>query len=792
MYTNTIKRTIGALITISMLLLPVQGIAVDAGCSLVIQDTIAGLGTQAEIDCTATRLTITPPFGQSYDHPVTTTAGSKTVIMIPAGETRIAGQYVATVGTTHTTFTVLADKVDHAVTETSKQTLRADGQDTLTVTVTLYDKNDNPIAGNPLVLLSSRSEDSLDAQARQTDDSGKMTWIMRSSKNGIATLTPYDILHNKRLDPVSVQVGMGVSSLSADLAGTIVGGSDFGPVDHFVIKTSQDGPVDSNKLFSVVITALDKQNKIVEDYVNTVIITSSDPQSNFPKKGFDQTHPNQGQLDFRPSDLGVRSVPLSFMARTTGQQTFTVQDKDNPTVQGILTVDVRSSDGQASGPIQILSPANNSVVNKTDIVLQGRAPSLINVIVSGSAQAAGETDADGIFRINVSLDPNLHDHTLIVQSESKQYQSAPLHLVLDTTAPNIQSITFDPSVGKAGDQAKLTVLGDAGGTAKATIGTTPVTLSETSSGTYTGTFTTPDVGSYDVHVTTTDIAGNETNMLAKWTVQAKGLPQVQNVKAEGKPQAILLSWNALDAKTEIDHYNIYIGDAPDNFQYKLTTVAANTSALIKGLDPLKQYYFVVTGEKTDGTESAKSSPPAVSSPLGLKVTVVAQDSGLMLQMSAPQDLAIDKYRIELGTEPGNYVSTMTFEAAQSLLVRDLLNGVTYELRITPIPVTGKPMTELATVVHGTPSGTGFHPAAPDPIPNYGDNGGAANGGTTSGTDTGTNYPDIPAVPSTGIPTMFALTMIVVAGAAGAATLRYRKNRKHADQFLRAVSSRYHQ
>jgi hypothetical protein len=114
------------------------------------------------------------------------------------------------------------------------------------------------------------------------------------------------------------------------------------------------------------------------------------------------------------------------------------------------------------------------------VLLQGRAPSLVNLKVRGGQQIVnGESDTEGVFRISVELNPQDKEATLFVESENGTYESAPVHLIVDNEAPTIETITFDPTEGKAGGKARIFVKSEPElGTVIATIDGTQIPLSE--------------------------------------------------------------------------------------------------------------------------------------------------------------------------------------------------------------------------------------------------------------------------------------------------------------------------
>jgi hypothetical protein len=75
-----------------------------------------------------------------------------------------------------------------------------------------------------------------------------------------------------------------------------------------------------------------------------------------------------------------------------------------------------------------------------------------------------------------------------------------------------------------------------------------------------------------------------------------------------------------------------------------------------------------------------------------------------------------QYILEYGVEAGQYTEKRTINGGLSTFtLRDLLNGVTYEVKLTPVTITGERLDDLAAIGRGTPNGAGFHLGPSDPV-----------------------------------------------------------------------------
>lgn len=764
------------------LVVPFMLTAQTVSCSVSAMDSVAGLGTEIRVHgCDANvamPLTIAGPNGTSITVSVTTNASGEGKVMMDGSKLKHAGSYTVSSLVAQASFTVLAGAPDFSLStlESDRMQIASDGNDTALITATVTDAYGNPLSGRPLALLSSRDDD-IHALMKETDEQGTMLWEVSSQASGISQLSAYDILTAQALrDRISLRSGNGTSStMQAALTGNEQGG-DFGSLDHFDV-TIADGSstVRSNEDVNMRIVARDSANNIVESYAGTVIVSSTDPDAKLP---------GRGQITFRPAELGMKTISLGLTFMTPGQQTLTIEDSENQDASGHVSINVSGGTGQ-SGDIQILDPPYGSRVSKTTIMLQGKAPSLINLRVKGGAQdVTGESDAEGVFRIEVPLNPTQIDQTLFVVSDNGRYQSNAHRIILDQNGPSIETITFNPVTGKSGDPSTITVKSEPGlGSMKAEVGTQTITLTEAQSGTYTAQFAAPAPQTYSVKVTATDSSGNTAQMLAQWTVEPKGLPQVQNVRVQSRPNAVLLTWDPVQG-VPVSQYRIYVGSDPANFEHTLETGAPVTSATINGLTPGKPYVFALTALNAQNDESAEKSVPVTGSSLGMYVKVTEQSEALMLEWTPPQDTPLAGYILQYGVDAGVYTEKRMLNGElKAFTLRDLLNDVTYELKLTPVAVTGQTMDDLATVVRGTPNGTAFRPSAPDPVP---------------GIDwpNKPNTPEQPVVdypvetPRSGIPMTAAMAALAVAVAGGFLAQRHRYQKQLAQRFLQSMDQRY--
>ncbi len=801
------KNRLSIIVLTMLALVQVPFGAIAAGiCTVSALDTVAGLGTQVTvsncIDKSQLSLSLSGPMGASYTQQISLDASGNAATLIPSKYTLTAGRYDVTAGGTTGSFTVIADRADdgHSTFTASPASIRNNGQDAVTVTAVLRDKYDNPVAGRPIALISSRASDEINGLSAQTDENGRMLWTVRGTESGPMTLIPYDIISSRQFKfRADVSVTGGPIALRASLSGFERGGDSLLPadltstiIDHFELALPQNATnVKANELFSMTVRAMNGDT-LVRGFVGTLIVESSDPDAELPKKGEDPKAPNSGRIDMRSVDQGERKLSLIFVFRKRGEQTITIYDKLDPAVKGVITLNVNRNDSGENEQITIKDPADRAHIKGPSVKLQGNAPSLVNLKVKGGNQTVdAETDAEGVFRVVVPLNPADKEVTLFVTSENGTMESEPLHLIIDNDPPVIDTVMIDPAEGKTDGPAIITMKSEPGlASVNADYNGSALALTETGGGLYTSALTGPKTaGLYDIKITATDSVGNASTMLTKWTVKSRQLPAVTGAKAEGQPQQVALTWDQVHT-IPVAEYKIYVAlnSDPSNYLYSISTKKPVTSAVIKDLPLGETYKFSLTVVSLDGQESTEKSEPATASPLGMLLTAKSGRGSIFLEWTSLKDLPLDHYMLEYGTQPGEYPEKRTVSGqANSFMLRDLLNGITYELKLTPVTVTGKTQNDLATVIRATPDGTGFTPGTADPVPP-----------DIAGTlHPGANLPppsditNIPSTPGSGIPAIVGVVLFLAAIVGGFLWRSHALQRKLTQEFLSLMQERYH-
>ncbi len=772
------------------LLFPLTAIAAS---HISATDSIAGLGMTVTVQSMTPTSTLTlvlrNPQNKESAVPVQTDASGKGTVNISGKMTQVAGTYAVevadkTTGVASTTVAVLPETMDTTVSTLQSWTphIAADGSDTADIRVTLRDRYGNVLAGRPVALVSSNADDIITALTPETGADGVQHFSLSSESAGTSHVRAVDLLSGNTLSSAAdIQVGNALAmGGNAPVASTVdpmtgrrfyaqVSGSAFDVVDGFDITAPATLPV-GEEAQKIVIRAIDKDGNTVENYVGTVLFESTDPNA---------TLPNFGSYTFKDRDLGQKSFSLVLTFRTPGQQIFRVKDKSDDGIAGSATIDVGGNGSTNSHGITISSYKDGDRVNTTNISISGKGPAYANLTVMGGVtDETGTTDGDGNFSIPITLSDAQQDFTIRVQDDTKQNDSGPLHLILDTNGPKIGTITFSPQTPSANEKVLAVVQADPGlrsMTFAIDEANISVPLTESSSGSYQGFFDAPAGGVYQPAITGIDDAGNKTEVRTTFTVGAESLPTVEQVTVEPRVNSVALSWNALSVPVE--GYRVYVGESADNFLYTLDTGRATTKATVAGLTPGKTYFFAITAIKGEA-ESKEKSAVVHASPLGLTLNITPGDGALHVQWTSfTTDLPLSGFQLEYGTN-GNYIEKRTLNGGlRDFMLRDLLNGVLYNVRLIPVTVTGNKLEDLAAKGDGTPSGTGFHAGPNDPVP--------GNLGNTPG-----NVHPAPSNPGSGLPSfvwMGALALGLVGALYGWHT---RKKSRTTAAFLQSIQSQY--
>lgn len=800
------KNILATLLSIG-LLFPSSAFAV----TLQADDTVAGLGTDIDItDATSGEkftVVITPPLGTELVTDVQVGSNGTAHLSIPGSETEVAGTYqvsleknAAATGDS-ARFEVLADATHGASSSITTDTtyLLSDGADAAKVTVILRDRYGNALAGRPVKLISSRSQDIVQAVTTETNDLGEQVFTVRSQLTGTITLRALDFISGEILAK-EVQIDVGSSYSQPAMGGNdrnlygpgasnttttnffgsnLRAQTNYGPVAGFVITAPRN--LNVNEDATIRITAVDADGNRVEDYTGTVLLSSTDPNAFLPING---------QIPFRDQDFGEKQLTLGLRFRTADEHELHAIDASNTSITGFTTISVSGSSQNGNAKlIQIDEPKDNTVLNQPKLTITGTTEPFVNLIVTGGIEdAKGETDINGEFSITVELDVEKAEHTLRVRDDSGLLDSGNIDVELDTVPPEILSIHVSPENPTEGTDALIVVETDstvAAFTAKLDGETIDMNTAPGKPNTYQALIEAPQAGSHELRISVIDEAQNEVTETYIMKTSLKGLPKVTGVEATTEGDVIDLQWDAITAE-EVDAYRIYVGQSPTDFEFHLDSNYATTAAQIAGLQPGTEYYFSVTGLKGE-RESEQKSDVVKAVVFGIRLDVQAQNNAIQLDWSNMQTtIPLSSFILEYGVEPGNYTEKRILNGnIRNYTIRDLINEVTYYMQLTPVSLTGDLVESMVATAEGKPLKVagGFTPSTADAIP------------TDLAVNANLNPPPnlhqaAPNTTSTGLPSY----MWWVAGfvAAGIWSLHWKRKQKYQSTlaFMQAMDERY--
>lgn len=833
-------------ILLSLTLLVTPSLATSAGL-LTVPDSIAGLGTTVTLRAmpveSSVTLRITPPLGPEVVREIVADPSGTAATRIEGSALQVAGTYTVTAQAgegqpIRGSFTVAPDTVDPmgSTIDAGAGTLTADGADATTVRIVVRDRYGNPVHGRRMQLISNRSSDTIAALTGETDASGEQLFSVQSSLPGVIDLRAMDLLSGKLITDeaelsAKLPLGMGGYGLTSDgrsfvapmhsgyatqSAGTYTTGrrffgqvgTTFDVIHHFEVRLEGDSKeVAVYDPLSLEIHAMDRNGNIVEDYTGTAQLFTTDPEALVPN-----------EVRFTPSDFGVKKLSLSLRFQSAGQpnaigeptHVIRVEEPGTCSTAGSTTcvfgeLEVIVSNGNHGAAteklITLVNPLPNATVSGEAITVTGKGPPFINLNVTGGIQTvSGGTDENGAFAIAIQLDSRLADHKIRVKDPSGKYDTGDIIVHLDNVAPTIGAAVFDPSTPEQGTPVSIRAQAEEKlSSLKLIIGSleTPLTESAAEAGIYAGVFSVANAGPIIATLKAVDAAGNTAESQVQFTVSPPALPTVTGLRATPKIEQVDLAWDAITDQP-VDGYRIYIGTDTKNYSSYLDSPDKRGGATVGGLKPGTMYYFAVTalqGERESKTKSIEIS----GTPKGLTLDITPQDGSLVIEWSSlDTDLPLSSFTLEYGVDGNDYSEKRILNGElRAFALRDLLNDVTYHLRLTPITTTGQALEDLAAEGQGTPSssGNGFKPTAADPIP--------FQTGITSGGSRPTPPPfhaapppsetihsGAPSVPSVGIPPIAWWLAIILSCIAFFVHYQRRKTLQMTLQFLGHMEKQY--
>lgn len=199
----------------------------------------------------------------------------------------------------------------------------------------------------------------------------------------------------------------------------------------------------------LTITAMDKDNNIVDDYLGTILVFSeTDLKAELPSVLTEWTY------TFTLSDAWVVKFENAVIFNTTGKQDLNVYDLNDETdsVAWIIEVEVLENNVVVeTGAIEIRSPENNSTLTSRDITVAGKTSSNSRVIIlANNKEFETISNSDGIFETTLDdmKDGNLTIAANLLSSDDEIIEtSEAISIKVNAATPPIINISPIPPTG---------------------------------------------------------------------------------------------------------------------------------------------------------------------------------------------------------------------------------------------------------------------------------------------------------------------------------------------------------
>ena len=753
---NTHRNSLYASVLSLALVLP----AAASAAMLNTIDTVAGIATEVVIEdlapATQVELSVTSPLGESFTHTLNVGEHGIAHTWLAGADLQIAGTYdlqmIDALGnSTDSTLTVHPDSVDPLRSTVEIAKAHVDVGEEVVATVILMDRFGNALSARPTELLSSRPDDLVQAITRETDLYGEQQFIVRAATPGELSLRTVDLISGETLKSATV---VSAGTTLQDVGGPERQVAYTQPQPNFyrgnpysanllrdpnpyraqandpprleyidITIIGQEGEpmptVEQYKAESMLLTAIDQYGNPYYDFTGTIYLATTDPEA---------TLPSFGVYNFLFEDEGQKMLTLGLKFAAEGIQTMVLTERPDEIpsdlTQALGHIDINVTPKKIviteEQKMQIVSPKEGAILNTTDILVEGRGPPFINIVVSGGTEdVESETDRQGNYSVGITLDGSSTEHTITVKDSDTPQNFTERTVTVDVIPPKIGTITFTPEDPIEGTDVLVVVETEPnlnGISLEFNGETIDMATNDPTATKYQALISADDAGTYEVKISATDAQGNTGEKTDALRFGLRGLDQVQNVIAEAQINAIALRWDPIE-DDDIDAYRIYVGTSADEFLYTLDTDRPTAAATVAGLRPGTTYYFGVTALEGE-RESELKSDIVSAIVLGLNLDVSPSDGSLFIEWTELEsNVPLSTFLLEYGLDENNLSEQRILNGQlRAYTLRDLINGIGYHLKLTPIATNGESLTDLAATGQGTPIGPGFTAGTADPVP----------------------------------------------------------------------------
>lgn len=511
--------------------------------------------------------------------------------------------------------------------------------ETIELTVSLLDEYGNEIDGHVLKVIPNSEYVTVYSPEFASDENGHMNFYITSETKGIYEFTIFDSSINKTLASTAKLAFSGTNTYS-DRGGhddSVYLSAENGEVNGFLIEGLEEN-VTVGDAQSITVKAVDSAGFTVLDYTGTIRFASSDSSATLPN-----------DYTFLGEDQGEHTFSLAVKFVTPGESTMSVTDIENFSLTGETTVEVitteesgvdydgdfETTDFTREGDFTLISPASGSYSSNTvEVQGEGEYGYFAILYMNGKEMERSEVEfdnsftltakdvPDGTYELYVDIvdlgdgEPGEEEILSILESSDGET------VIIDTTAPELISISADPSEGlSAGDTVTLTVLSETELEEASILFEEEVyTMKETSTnGKYQVEIMLPEtVGTFAIDVLLMDKLGNEVQYRdqiilstegsapIEEPVQANAIGVVTGLTGTAATETILLSWEPAESEQALAFYRVYYGPSADALYAISETYDSSTSWSIMDLIGEETYYFAVSAVDIEGTEGEKS------------------------------------------------------------------------------------------------------------------------------------------------------------------------------------------
>lgn len=568
------------------------------------------------------------------------------------------------------TFKVFASdlSVEKSTVQINKTMIKSDGIDLANVKVKLVDDFENALVGHSVKLLSSRSEDKIQAKSSVTNENGEMEFVVASSTKGLSGFTIMDTTEDAILDQ-RLSVAFVEGTVMADAGGDLIKtawAQDAGPLTGFELMEFPTS-IKAKQNVSFKVRAIDAQGLTVQNYTGTIRFSAEGDNSS----GVDLPE----NYKFLAEDLGEHQFNLGLSFTEAGTYKVLVNDINDKFKQGEKTLVVSSASG-ANGSLDGETPSGNATINspapgtysQNVQTISGTVPSSTLAQIFDNNMMIGSTPVGvtGAFSFQTPvLNEGNHEFYVVAMDQVTNEVKATSNKVavkIDTSAPEIEQLDISPKTGiTAGSVIDIAIYSDANLSQAAAIfnfDIVELTPSIEDPSKYVGQIQAPaQPGIYPMDFLLVDELGNEVTLksVAELNIDAnggsvtqeelpennepennepennepeipvnnepkEGLPsQVSGLIAYGSDKRITLVWDAATDDKLVQKYKIYYGSEVQALNQTVVTKDASTTWYIPGLENGKEYFFSISAIDSEGNESENRSEIVSGIPFVLEI-----------------------------------------------------------------------------------------------------------------------------------------------------------------------------